>query len=264
MLLDYEVTPVPLYENNQPHELLHQLITKNKTSYQSLLNTALQFAPFFTIIKDEKQKDAVTDPGWNNDFVPGLDIILLYTILATHKPKQYIEIGSGTSTKVAAKAKKEQGINCTITCIDPHPRKEIKSVADEWLSEPLQQTPLSVFEKLEAGDVLFFDGSHLLHANSDVQFFFMEVLPRLKKGVIVQVHDVFLPYDYPLNMCVRFYAEQYMLATAVLSNPAKYEIVAPAFYMSKEENLRTILFPLWKQLPGVEQHGGSFWFCIQE
>ena len=95
-----------------------------------------------------------------------------------------------------------------------------------------------------------------------VQWFFMEVLPRLKKGVVVQVHDIYLPYDYPQNMCDRFYAEQYMLAAMLLSNPDRYEILAPDFYMSEEEELKQILQPLWKELPTVETHGGSFWFRV--
>jgi predicted O-methyltransferase YrrM len=190
-------------------------------------------------------------------------MVMLYTLLTELKPKRYVEIGSGTSTKLAAKAKAEQHLSFSITCIDPYPRKEITTVADEWLNVPLQQAPLSLFENLEANDVLFFDGSHLLHANSDVQWFFMEVLPRLKKGVVVQVHDIYLPYDYPQNMCDRFYAEQYMLATMLLSNPDRYEIFAPNFYMSEDAELKNILQPLWKELPGVEEHGGSFWLRLK-
>jgi hypothetical protein len=64
-------------------------------------------------------------------------------------------------------------------------------------------------------------------------------------------------------MCNRFYAEQYMLATAILCNPGKFEFIAPAFYMSEENELKQVLQPLWNALPGVETHGGSFWLRIK-
>jgi len=261
-LLDYAVHPSPVYTKEQPHQQLLQLIELNKSNYHKLLQDALQLKDIFLQIKEDKDSTSATEPGWNNQFLPGLDMVILYTVLTTIKPKRYVEIGSGSSTKIAAKAKVEQGLSYTITCIDPSPRKEIASVADKWLNFSLQQAPLSLFEQLEASDVLFFDGSHLLHANSDVQWFFLEVVPKLRKGVVVQVHDIYLPYDYPQNMCNRFYAEQYMLATMLLSNPDGYEMIAPNFYISEDEELKQILQPLWKHLPGVEQHGGSFWFRI--
>lgn len=261
-LLDYEVSPSPVYSKTTPQKELLLLIEERKVHYQQLLQQALQLKEFFLTIQTNESA-ASTAPVWNNQFFPGLDMVMLYTILTAVKPRQYVEIGSGTSTKLAAKAKAEQQLSFSITCIDPHPRKEITEVADHWYNIPLQQAPLSLFEQLEENDVLFFDGSHLLHANSDVQRFFMEVLPRLKKGVIVQVHDIYLPYDYPQNMCDRFYAEQYMLATALLFNPGKFEILAPAFYMSEDSTLKQILEPVWNSLPGVETHGGSFWFRIK-
>ncbi|RXK60837.1 class I SAM-dependent methyltransferase [Lacibacter luteus] len=262
-LLDYEIMPSPLYTTEHPHQLLLQLVQQQKNSYRQLLQNALQYKNNFSSIALH-ETTASTEPVWNNGFFPGLDIAMLYTLLTQLQPKQYVEIGSGTSTKIAAKAKTEQQLNYSITCIDPYPRKEITAVADEWLKVPLQQAPLSLFEQLEANDVLFFDGSHLLHANSDVQWFFLEVMPKLKPGVVVQVHDIYLPYDYPQNMCDRFYAEQYMLSTMLLSNAERYEILAPNFYMSEETELKTILEPLWKKLPGVEKHGGSFWWRVKE
>ncbi|TWI83093.1 methyltransferase family protein [Lacibacter cauensis] len=261
-LLDYDIVPSPLYKKEQPHQQLLQQLQQQQNHYKQLLQQALQYKDNFCDISIQ-ETNANAAPVWKNDFFPGLDIVILYTLLATVKPKRYVEIGSGTSTKIAAKAKAEQQLTTTITCIDPYPRKEITAVADEWLNVPLQQAPLSLFENLEADDVLFFDGSHLLHANSDVQWFFMEVLPRLKAGVVVQVHDIYLPYDYPQNMCDRFYAEQYMLATMLLSNTERYEIIAPNFYMSEDDELNKILEPLWTELPGVEKHGGSFWWRVK-
>jgi predicted O-methyltransferase YrrM len=261
--LDYAIRPAPVYNLERPHALLLQQIAANQVAYKQLLEEALQHDQFFKQIPFTETVASST-PVWKNHYFPGLDMLMLYTILARLKPKRYLEIGSGTSTKLAAKVKAEQQLSFSIICIDPSPRNEISLVADEWLNLPLQQTPLSLFDSLEANDILFFDGSHLLHANSDVQWFFMEVLPRLKSGVLIQIHDIYLPYDYPQNMCDRFYAEQYMLATLLLSNPDRYEIIAANFYISEDKALSQVLEPLWKELPGVEKHGGSFWFKMKD
>ncbi|MEJ8817236.1 class I SAM-dependent methyltransferase [Lacibacter sp. H407] len=261
-LLDYAIQPSPVYSKQQPHDALYKQIAANNNSYAQLLKTVLHYQQQFVAIPINEGTDH-TVASWKNSFFPGLDMVMLYSLLTTLQPKRYVEIGSGTSTKIAAKTKAEQQLSFSITCIDPSPRKEITAVANEWLNVPLQQVPLSLFENLEPNDVLFFDGSHLLHANSDVQWFFLELLPRLKKGVVVQVHDIYLPYDYPQNMCDRFYAEQYMLAAMLLSNPDRYEILAPNFYMSEDAELNKILEPLWKELPEVEKHGGSFWWRVK-
>lgn len=94
--------------------------------------------------------------------------------------------------------------------------------------------------------------------------FFLEILPRLKEGVIVHIHDIYLPYDYPQFMCDRAYSEQYGLAMYLLANPKKYQPICPNFFMSEDKELSDMLKPVWdhKNLKGVEQHGGSFWLSI--
>jgi hypothetical protein len=96
------------------------------------------------------------------------------------------------------------------------------------------------------------------------QFFFLEVLPRLSKGVIVHIHDIYLPYDYPQVMCDRFYSEQYGLAMYLLANSEKYQPILPCFFISEDNELSAILQPIWNHsnLKEVERHGGSFWFKI--
>jgi hypothetical protein len=95
--------------------------------------------------------------------------------------------------------------------------------------------------------------------------FFLEVLPRLKKGVIVHVHDIYLPYDYPQFMCDRFYSEQYGLAMYILANPQKFKPILPNYFIYEDKELSQIIEPVWahNNLAGVEKHGGSFWLQIQ-
>ena len=92
----------------------------------------------------------------------------------------------------------------------------------------------------------------------------MELLPELKKGVIVHVHDIYIPYDYPQFMCDRAYSEQYVLAAFLLANPERYKPIMPNYFVSEDKELAEILLPIWdhENLNGVERNGGSFWFEV--
>jgi hypothetical protein len=185
--------------------------------------------------------------------------------LDLYQPKQYVEIGCGTSTKVTKFYRTNRTKDFTITCIDPSPRQEILKVADKWINQPIQNVELGIIKNLSENDILFFDGTHVLYPNSDVMWFFWEILPIIPKGVIVQVHDIYLPYDYPDFMIQRFYNENYILGSVIMSNPDKYEIISPNFYISEQKELAEILKPIWQMpsLSKVEKHGGSFWFKIK-
>lgn len=114
------------------------------------------------------------------------------------------------------------------------------------------------------GDILFVDNSHRCLPNSDATALFFDLLPYLKKGVIVHVHDIYIPYDYPQFMCDRFYSEQYVLAAFLLANPEKYKPIFPCIFVSENKELSSSLSQLWNHpnTKNVEPHGGSFWFEI--
>lgn len=268
VLLDYPVDAKRMYseESNTPHKALYQLIAAGKEEYKKLLHAVNTYRQPILSIKKEKDNGHGIEPGWNNGYLPGLDMIMLYTLLAEIKPAKYIEIGSGTSTRVAYKVKRDHNLSFTITSIDPSPRKEIKSIVDQWENKELQKVSLAHFQTLEENDIVFFDGTHTLYPNSDVTWFFLEVLPLLKKGVYVHFHDVYLPYDYPQFMCDRFYNEQYILAGCLLSNPEKYSIVCPNYFIYADKGLHTLLDYFWKleKFNTVETHGGSFWIRIEK
>jgi hypothetical protein len=216
-------------------------------------------------IKKKDDETDVNEPCWNNDFLPGLDIAALYTMVAEHKPKKYIEVGSGNSTKVAFKAKKDNQLDTEIISIDPMPRAEIDHLADKVVRKPFEDISHELIMDLDKGDILFIDNSHRILPNSDAMVFFMEVLPRLKDGVIVHIHDIYLPYDYPQFMCDRAYSEQYGLAFYLIANPKKYNTIFPNYFVSEDKELSGMLTDLWKtpNLQNVEQHGGSFWLQIR-
>src|SRR5436190_5451625 len=267
VLLDFPITPAPLYTevDKHAHQKLLDLIANNNSHYDRILQTTVKFKDAFSMITEDRLIQNNVDPGWNNGYLPGLDMIMLYSLLAQINPSKYVEIGSGTSTRVAYKSRKENSLNFEIISIDPSPRKNISKVTDKIYGQKIQQTDTALFQSLDENDILFLDGTHLLYPNSDVMWFFLEIFPILKKGVIVHIHDIYLPYDYPDFMLKRYYIEQYVLGALLLTSPEKYEILCPNYFISTNKALHEILNPIWKlnALKNVEQHGGSFWIKIQ-
>ena len=265
VFLDYRVQFAPRYGHGQPpHAQLYDIINAHRDSYAELLHNVLDLATNIQAIKKIGEQNDANQPAWNNNFLPGLDMMMIYTMLATQQPKRYVEVGSGNSTKVAAKAKKDHQLRTQITSIDPHPRAEIDHLADVVIRKPFEAINLADILELEAGDILFIDNSHRILPNSDATVFFMEVLPRLRKGVIIHIHDIYLPYDYPQFMCDRAYSEQYGLAFFLLANPDRYQTLFPCFFVSEDAQLSDIIAPIWEHpnLQNVEKHGGSFWLTV--
>ena len=265
LYMEYPVQFSPRYgHGNPPHGQLYEIIQANRQTYSDLLQEALNYTSVFHGIKKQVAETDTLQPAYNNDFLPGLDIVGIYTILAKYKPERYIEVGSGNSTKVAHKAIKEQGLQTKIISIDPNPRAEIDTISDEVIRQPFENIDVDFLLSLKKNDVLFIDNSHRVLPNSDAMVFFMEILPRLQPGVIVHIHDIYLPYDYPPFMCDRFYSEQYTLAAFILANPTRYATLLPNYFISEDTELRKILAPIWNHpnLKDVEQHGGSYWIRI--
>ena len=262
--LDYKVDMKPRYGwGKKPHKQLEEIIAANKEDYKNILSQINEHSDYFESLALEASgsKDEV---NWKNGFFPGLDIVSLHTILASKKPKRYIEVGSGNSTKVAYQSIKRNNLDTQIISIDPFPREEIDQLSDEVIRKPFEEINFWKEINIESGDILFIDNSHRILPNSDAMVFFMEILPTLPKGTIVHIHDIYLPYDYPQFMCDRAYSEQYGLAMFILANPDRYKTIFPNYYVSEDAELSTILDPLWKKVnkPEVERHGGSYWIEI--
>ncbi|MGH9508484.1 MAG: class I SAM-dependent methyltransferase, partial [Terriglobales bacterium] len=114
---------------------------------------------------------------------------------------------------------------------------------------------------LRQGDILFVDGSHRSFMNSDVTVFFLDILPQLRPGVLVHIHDIDLPYDYVPEHAEWYYSEQYLLAVSLLAGHRGYRIVLPNAFISKEPDVMQVLAGFWSRpgLSGVPQKGVSFW-----
>lgn len=267
LFLEYKVDLKPRYGfGKPPHKELYEIINQHRNSYEIILNGILEYKEKIQEIKKSDEESNVNSPTWNNGFLPGLDIIGIYSILAIYHPKKYIEVGSGNSTKVAFKSKKDNKLETEIISIDPQPRAEIDHLADKVIRKPFEFIDYDELLNLEKGDILFIDNSHRILPNSDSMVFYLEILPRLKKGVIVHIHDIYLPYDYPQFMCDRFYSEQYGLAMYLLANPNKYKPILPNYFISEDSQLSRIIESIWshENTSNVEKHGGSFWLEIAE
>lgn len=192
-----------------------------------------------------------------------LDAEMLFGIIRLLKPRRMYEIGSGFSTLLAGDALRRNsmdGCPCRFIAIDPYgsPELGLPSGVELW-RVPVQEVSLSEFQSLGENDILFIDSSHVCKIGSDVEFLFLEVLPRLQPGVVVHVHDIFMPLEYPKQWVLarhRFWNEQYLLQ-AFLSFNTTFEVLWAGQWMQiKYADLLTKAFPTYK--PGVS--AGSFWF----
>ena len=263
--LEYPVEMKPRHGHGKPyHQGLTSIIERNRSTYTAWLHQALLEKDFLVQFLAKPSSEDPSLPAWNNGFLPGLDITMLYTIVSSTAPATYVEIGSGNSTKVVAKAKADHQLATKIISIDPAPRAEIDQLADQVIRKPFEATDLSLFASLKSGDIVFVDNSHRIFPNSDATVFFMEVLPMLASGVIVHIHDIYLPADYPQEICNRYYSEQYALAAFILADPIRYHTIMPCYFVSEDKELSGILDPLWQDpsMPVAEHHGASYWLQI--
>ena len=257
--LEYPVKHDPRYGYGKPpHAKLYEIINRNRAAYKRTLESFLSFKDDFLDIALETPPES-PEPCWFNYWLGALDSVTLFSLLCLHNPKRYFEIGSGWSTKFARKAIINHKLRTKIVSLDPYPRAEIDSICDTIVRKPLEDVDLSVFDKLEAGDILFVDGSHHCCMNSDVAVFFLDVLPRLKAGVFVEFHDIFLPYDYPTEG-KNYYSEQYLLAVYLLAESNKFVIVLPNAFICNDAELNSILDSVWDATNTRElTEGLSFW-----
>jgi hypothetical protein len=136
----------------------------------------------------------------------------LHGAIRHFRPEEIIEVGSGVSTSCALAAtalnEKEGAPKCSITCVEPYPRTWLKHAPVQLVERPVQTLDVRDFERLGAGSLLFIDSSHTVKTGSDTNYLILEVLPRLRPGVIVHFHDIYLPYDYQRDALDSFWQWQ--------------------------------------------------------
>ena len=146
-----------------------------------------------------ESKQAGNDFYLRNGRFQSVDALVAYCLIRHFRPRQIIEVGGGYSTLLLAMAARKNG-STVLRSIEPYPAEFLTNGVDglaELLTEKVENVALSYFSELEENDCLFVDTSHVVRIGGDVNYIFLEVLPRLKPGVIVHIHDIFLPFDYP-------------------------------------------------------------------
>ncbi|MEZ7198807.1 class I SAM-dependent methyltransferase [Pseudodesulfovibrio karagichevae] len=176
--------------------------------------------------------DDADRPRFDQSWFPGLDGAAAYALVRELSPARIIEIGSGHSTRFMAQAIRDGGLKTRFTSIDPVPRRRIDHLCDEVVRTTLDKADPAAFQKLAAGDILFFDGSHIGMPGSDADTLFNRILPTLAPGVWVHVHDIFLPNGYPDIWQWRGYNEQ-LLAASLLAGGERFRVRFASAYVRR-------------------------------
>jgi predicted O-methyltransferase YrrM len=226
--------------------------------------TARRVADYVEELRDIPNDPVPGDPTrfcWNNNFWNAADALVQYGLARAGRPKRWVEIGCGWSSLLLARALEKNDTPTEVTQIEPYPNPALfAAVPPSWKQHRtiLQRAPLELFDALEPGDVCFYDGSHCVRAASDVNWFFFRVLPRLRNGVLVHLHDIFLPESYPTEWVFergQTWNEQWLLQAYLMSNPAVEILIANRWLFRREYALLRDLYqdvqPPW---------GCSFWF----
>jgi predicted O-methyltransferase YrrM len=176
--------------------------------------------------------------SFSNDYFTSPDAEVAYALVRLLHPKHIMEVGSGNSTHLFREAIRDGNLETKLVSIDPSPRREVESVADQVIRRRLEDVPLSELEDvLQPKDILFIDSSHEIRSGNDVVSLFLNILPKLNTGVVVHVHDIFLPFEYPREWIIQNtlnvnWAEQY-LVQAVLQGSDQFEVLWPGHFLQR-------------------------------
>lgn len=202
---------------------------------------------------------------YRNGFFESGDAEFLYSMIRLFKPKRIFEVGSGQSTLLATSAIKvnrseDAGYQCEHLCIEPYEVGWLDQLNVTVMREPVELIDTSLFHQLEKDDILFIDSSHVIRPQGDVLFEYFEILPILKPGVLIHIHDIFTPKDYLEEwvQSVCFWNEQYLLE-AFLSYNSKFKIIGALNFLKHHypDELTEACPVLRQELESREP--GSFW-----
>jgi predicted O-methyltransferase YrrM len=232
---------------------------------ENQLKLVKEFETYYSELPFKEQKTANLRYYLDNLFYPHTDGIIFYSIIRHFKPKQIIEIGSGYSSALILDTNNLFFDNAIkLTFIDPYPERLYSLISDNdkkattIIESDVQLISLEVFEKLNAGDILFVDSTHVAKTGSDVNYILFEILPRLKSGVLIHFHDIFFPFEYPRDWVFKGknWNEDYFLKAFLMYNH-NFEI---KFFSNYLHMLHKDAF---KNMPlcynGYNNYGGSLW-----
>jgi hypothetical protein len=197
----------------------------------------------------------------SNGLYQGGDADLLYAMVRRYRPKRVIELGAGFSTLVTAaacSANRADGHDTEFISYDPYatPAPGLDGLS-ELRPVPAESVPIEEFESLNEDDILFIDSSHVVRVGGDVNRLLLEVVPRLSPGVLIHLHDIFLPWEYPREWIANgwFWSEQHLLHALLVGNAGLEVLVAAhGLWRAHEQQLRTLIPNIDPARPPI-----SFW-----
>ena len=203
------------------------------------------------------------EPRWDQDWFPRLDAAMLYALARRRPPRRAVEVGSGHSTRFLLRALRDGGADVDVTAIDPAPRADLAGLSGRLrlLRQTVQEAGSQPFMALEAGDWLVIDSSHIAMPGTDVDFLFGQIAPELPPGVLLHVHDVFLPDPYPEDWAWRGYNEQ--LAAALLLAGGWRPVFASHYMATRHpDRLARSAVAALPMPPGARNT--SLWLCREQ
>lgn len=267
--IGFHVTPVHFYQPIPDTQSLPETLWNRPSKLVGVhMNDAVQLDLLrdrFPKFRDEYEgfpTEPTGEPGrfyLNNHLFENIDAMVAYCMVRHFKPRLIIEVGSGFSSLLLGEAA-TRNKHSALVCIEPFPREFLREGfpgLQSLMEKQIQDIDLDFFSQLQSGDILFIDSSHTIKIGGDVNYLFLEVLPRLKPGVIVHVHDIFLPFDYRRDWVMkefRFWTEQYLLQAFLIFN-SEFEVLMANGYLNHYHRAQ-----LKATFPSLSSWGGgSFW-----
>jgi len=261
----FHVTPVHFYEPIPDTQSLPEMLWSQPSELVGIdMNDSVQLdllRNHFSKFRGEYETIPAEPPPGRLWPFHGTDVLVAYCMVRHFQPRRIIEVGSGFSSVVLGQAAAKNECSALI-CIDPFPHELVRKsnsipALRSLIDTKVQDVGVEFFSQLESGDILFIDSSHTVKIGGDVNYLFLEVLPRLKAGVIVHVHDIFSPFEYRRDWVLeefRFWTEQYLLQAFLIFNP-EFEVLMANSYLNH-------YYPpdLKAAFPNLSRWiGGSFW-----
>lgn len=261
-------SPIVLVDDLSKHE--HNIWNKSETygitginlNTENQIDLINNLSMYYCEIQYSSEKQKNLRYYYENGFYSYTDGIVLYSMIRHFKPNRIIEIGSGFSSALMLDVNQlyfNHSIN--LTFIEPYPNRLYSLISNKdktntnIIESKLQSIPIEVFEKLETGDILFVDSSHIVKTGSDVNYIIFDILPNLKRGVLIHFHDIFYPFEYPKKWVFggRNWNENYFLQAFLMYNN-NFEIKLFSDYIHKHHKDAFRNMPLT-----YKSTGGNLW-----
>ncbi len=256
----YHIRPIHYYEPLPDYRTITAEQIKRRRSYPGI---DFRWQEQLALVNElAKYRDELRNVAFNfeNEFFGGFDAAVYYSLIRHLKPQRIIEVGGGYSTQIASEAL-AMNDGGELTCIEPYPEERLleAKLNINLIKKRVEEIDVDFFSSLASRDILFIDSSHVAKFGSDVCYEFLEVLPRLSRGVWVHVHDIFFPHDYPAEWLLNrrlALNEQYLLE-AFLSFNQNFSTQLANSWICLE--YQTEAMSVWPRVKAGNESASSFW-----